>query len=1055
VPTSDPGEGTGAADEPPENGGIDEELTRGDVDTNNRFPWVVKIPRCTATKIEERKYLTAAHCVSYLAIDSQRKITPVLHVEYALLPQAFRYSKVRVEKRPESEGVFDKSLNTISVTMHPTWVNGVVVPEADLALVDTPVKRWSYLRHSGGRDVAIITVDRPDDRVPFVPILDTKTVPAPGSIVTAVGAGLERPAVTGWQIKFGSKQVITRPELESVFPPDTPIGRNIARSLAYLFHTKRFDTTELPTRDDYAALERGDSGGPVFQNGRIVGVNSGLRNEPITNASLWDDHVSVSSIGPWLRSPGVVCANAAPYRRPPYEVAADACDCGPYQKWDGERCVDDSTAGCFADRSRSFLPIVTGPAAVRHPLGEDHCGRDYPALYQLRAGVMDRTFATADFGGAPVDANGDPIDVYGWVGLDRDRRSTVLYRTVDAIVEKLSATTIPKVVPVLTSYGATPVTLAFNATLQEVAGQPAFYPESPSARCDIQARSSTGPTRWLAYSVRFPNNADRGLQVIVERPFDEKSTDMSRFDGHVGKVYVSFNFGKNVFLIPPGFSQWLRNVQNAPPMVGAKCEVRPARPLDRPGPGIDHCALDSASRTLTEVTTLGRPAELPSFWLPNSSFAIAVTTINHTRYRNLAGNIGRDLVLMTRHHSPSSQSPAAGFERATPSHWLRAPTVQSGDVHRVVPLHARASGYYTLSVFPNAAGASTLTASIAAKVYSPSHCGMPQTCFGAAGSNCTSPNAELSAAGLCLPAAGQTKATCFVSGLSQLHDQCCSLNPSETGCGGAQPATKCGAFFNAAAAEFAGIPLDALKGLLTNGAPDRRFWRETFSPLEISFSKVTNLPGKRLLAFDGSRTPALVQRDTGFRAPNGTTFGNSPAVFNGPGETGQNWCKTAAATPPGSANGPFTCGRSSRSSEDPTTCFSEGRSCENLPRPLTANQIAAAESDCLANYGNFMSCGASLAPDYQVYAFGCGCTTQQASERCMSGLEALFGPRPSWGPHGPVGRLIQGVRNAACTPNPATPLAEEQRGYFGPPRVSCPGNEKCSNPYRFQQTSAL
>jgi hypothetical protein len=1031
-------------DEPPTTNDLDEELSRGQVDTTNRYPWVVRIPGCTASKIEERKFLTAAHCVSRLEIQNG-KYEPVLHDGYRLLPAPFFYSKKRVEPQ-EGLGAFDRRLNVVSVTLHPSWKGGVALPSEPEKL--PPDARSAYLKANGGKDAAIITVDRPDADVPFEPILGTKAVPAPGSIVTVVGAGREQPAVSGWRVKFGSKQVITRPEMESALELTHPAYQMLAHS----FFTKRYDSVGLPTNDTYAGTEFGDSGGPVFQGGRIVGINSsGVLSRK------WDQHLSTAAIAGWLRTPGVVCATEGPHKRPPYNLAADGCDCGPYQRWEGDRCVDDASDGCFVDRSRSFQPIVVADGVVRHPGGPEQCGREYPALFRLEDGTAKRTVATADSAAAPVDAQGNPIDVFAWVGIDRDRRRDILYRTVDALVERLSAPSIPKVIPVETSYGpeTAKVTSSFNGTLAEVAGEPDYYPESPPAgiRCDIKARRFSGPTRWLTYKVRFSDGVHRGLEVIVERPFDPRRANMARFEGHVGKVYVSFNFGKNVYLIPPGFSRWLRNVPTSGDR--AVCQVRQAQKIDGTGPGIDHCDIDSVSRTLTVATTTGSPVELPSLWLPSDTFAIAVTTLNHTRYENLAGNIGRDLVLMARQHSMSRTSPAVGFERATASHWLRAPTIQSGDVQRIVPRATRGGGYYTLSVFPNAVQQTSHKVSIAAKVYSPSHCGAPQTCFGAAGSNCTSPNAELPAAGLCLPAAGETKATCFVSGLSQLHDQCCSLNPSETGCGGAQPATKCGAFLNAAAAEFAGIPLEALKGLLTNGAPDRRFWRETFSPLDISFSNATNQPGKRLLAFDASRSPVLVRRDAGFRAPNGTTFGNSPAVFNGPGETGQNWCKTAAATPPGSANGPFTCGRSSRSSEDPTTCFSEGRSCENLPRALTANELAAAESHCLANYGNFMSCGAFVSLDYRAYAYGCGCTTHQASERCMSGLEALFGPRPHWGPHGPVGRLIQGVRNPVCTPNPATPLAEEQRGYFGPPMVSCPGNVKCSNPHRFQQSSML
>jgi hypothetical protein len=915
-------------EETPATNDIDEELTRGQVDSNNAYPWVVKIPGCTATKIEERKYLTAAHCVSNVILRNDLKLGPEFFPSYRGLPKPFRYSKKRVETNAESDAVFDKRLNIVAVDLHPSWTGGVA-PPAGVSL-DTEKKRWAYLRMKGGKDVAVITVDKPDDDVPYRTIVNTKAAPAQGAIVTVVGAGFERPAVTGWRIKFGSKQVVTRDEILQVFPAGSAAADSVLDMSAYMFQTKRFDTSELPTNDEYAALEGGDSGGPVMQGGRIVGVNSGTYRHPVTNAWLWDDHVSTASIAGWLRAPDVLCATAQPHNRPPYQLTPDACECGMYQRWDGDKCIDDASNGCFVDRSRTFTSIIVSPQTVAHPLGPDHCGREYPALYRIDAGSAVRSFATAAFAGAPVDATGTPIDVYAWMGpdrLDRDRRRDVLYRSVDTIVEKLSAATIPKTIPVVTSYtaGSTTVTTSLTATLHEAGANPVYYPDTPSGRCNIQARSSTGPTRWLTYIVKFADGADRGLQVIVERPFNAAAANMARFDGHVGKVYVSFNAGKHVFLIPPGFSKWLRNVQGAGTTPSATCTVRPALAVDGSGTGINYCELDSVSRTLTEVTTAGAAAELPSIWLPDTSFAVAATTLNHTRYASLAGNIGRDLVLMSRHHSMSVVKPADAFDRATGSHWLRAPTVQSGDVHRVLPLQWRASGYYTLSAFPNAVGASSLKVSIAAKVYHPGRCGAPETCFGAAGSNCTSPNVELSAAGLCLPAANTTNVTCFVSGISQLHDQCCSRFPSETGCGGTAAATNCGGFLNAAKAEFVAFPLDVLKGLLTNGVYSRPFWRETFPGLDIKFSNVTNLPKKRLLTFSGPPTATIVKRDeAGFRAPNGTSFGSNPAIFNGSGETGENWCKTATATPAGSVSKPFACGPASASGGGGGACIIEG-----------------------------------------------------------------------------------------------------------------------------------
>jgi hypothetical protein len=739
-------------DEPPPSDEIDEELVGGQHDAQNAYPWVVRIPGCTASKIEERKYLTAAHCVSTVAVQDGY-IKAQLLARYSGLPKPFLYSKKRFEPSAETDGLFDARLKVVSVTLHPTWRDGVPAPRG--AIHASEQHLVDHLISEGGKDVAIITVNVPDNDVPYAPILNTRAAPASGSMVTVVGTGTEDPPIVGWRVRFGSKPVIARADLEAVEPPTSPPGARLAKTHGFMFYTRRAGGL-APTSPAYPGCTGGDSGGPLLQGGRIVGVHHGTTLDA-NKVGRWDDHVSISAVAGWLRTPDVLCASTAPHKRPPYDATADACDCPIYQRFDGDKCVDDASAGCFVDRSRTFRSVM--PGTVGYLNEPDLCARDLPALHRVEAGVVTRAFATEAFAGAPVDGNGVPVDVYTWLGTDRDTRRDVLHRTVDAVVERLSEPTIPKVVPIDTKYpsGAAQTTLKFTAVLHEAGANPAYYPDQPAARCNIQARATTGPTRWLTYNVRFPSGADRGLQVIVERPFAPTASGMARFDGHVGKVYVSYNFGKSVFLIPPGFSKWLRNVHTAPPQPTARCEVRAAKALDGSTPGLDHCELDTVSRTLTDATTTGSPVELPSLWLPNSTFAIAATTMNHTRYRNLAGNIGRDLVIMSRHHSMSREKPADEFTRATASHWLRAPTVQSGDVHTVTPLQRRGAGYYTLSVFPNAVGAAIHNVSMAAKVYSPARCGAPQTCFGAAGSNCTSPNIELSAAGLCLPAAGQTR----------------------------------------------------------------------------------------------------------------------------------------------------------------------------------------------------------------------------------------------------------------------------------------------------------
>jgi hypothetical protein len=66
---------------------------------------------------------------------------------------------------------------------------------------------------------------------------------------------------------------------------------------------------------------------------------------------------------------------------------------------------------------------------------------------------------------------------------------------------------------------------------------------------------------------------------------------------------------------------------------------------------------------------------------------------------------------------------------------------------------------------------------------------------------------------------------------------------------------------------------------------------------------------------------------SGFRAPNGATFGTNRVIFNGAGETGENWCKSATATPAGSASKPFRCGPADPGGGDPEApepCIIEG-----------------------------------------------------------------------------------------------------------------------------------
>lgn len=242
----------------------------------------MKESECTATKIAERFFVTAAHCVtingdlahwSQLTISNKEDIFINREEEYS------EYVPLPIKK----------------IYRHPAWGLG-------------------YTR---GPDIAIIEVSEDSPHIP-VAVLNTQKVKT-GDYVSIVGYGCENSFFEPLPENNRKKKVATSEvaEFESFTDKKSfiqkllknPEERKIVDNIYFLSHGKS-------AQEGSGSICPGDSGGPIFSSessgGTLIGVNSrGLIYDEDTNKSMvipgGNIHTRIDDnnrylVGQWIRS---------------------------------------------------------------------------------------------------------------------------------------------------------------------------------------------------------------------------------------------------------------------------------------------------------------------------------------------------------------------------------------------------------------------------------------------------------------------------------------------------------------------------------------------------------------------------------------------------------------------------------------------------------------------------------------------------------------------------------------------------------------------------------
>jgi hypothetical protein len=239
-------------------------LIGGEPDRDERYAAVVQIigegdsrQRCSATKIGEQRFLTAAHCV--MDMDSG-----LLHPTH----QPGGSFRITNAVSPKTEADFI-AVRTTATLIPPAFRAGLE------ELIAVRAQRIAQLKqkYAGGElvwhisrlkakhvlttrfpDVAVIEVDRPTPTIATA-VLDLASS-LEGASVTLVGYGCR--SLEAW--REGSKS----PNYDERRWADTQVVR--VDAINFYSYAGR-------TRADAPSLCPGDSGGPVMHNGKVVGVH--------------------------------------------------------------------------------------------------------------------------------------------------------------------------------------------------------------------------------------------------------------------------------------------------------------------------------------------------------------------------------------------------------------------------------------------------------------------------------------------------------------------------------------------------------------------------------------------------------------------------------------------------------------------------------------------------------------------------------------------------------------------------------------------------------------
>ncbi len=257
------------------------DLIGGHVGQSGEFPATLTIvDNCTATRVGPREILTAAHCVFQQGMpDNVRSMYQ-------------RGQTVRV--MPTGNGSIQAA-----VVDH-------VVPH--LKFVASPIINCDQNLTAPVIDVAVIHVRDPLPDTIAIASVDTRSAQA-DDIVTMAGSGCETSVretfdYTLRRHKFGETSVIATPNLRN--PNGLWSSRTISDSQLSLVDSVYFITPGPDYVPPGPGLCPGDSGGPIYRNGHVIGVNASYVfktvGQPYTNLFT---RFSSPDVVEWLRTESV------------------------------------------------------------------------------------------------------------------------------------------------------------------------------------------------------------------------------------------------------------------------------------------------------------------------------------------------------------------------------------------------------------------------------------------------------------------------------------------------------------------------------------------------------------------------------------------------------------------------------------------------------------------------------------------------------------------------------------------------------------------------------
>jgi hypothetical protein len=243
-------------------------LIGGDVDTRNKFPsvlyWTTEDDNlnegtCTGTKISDHLILTAAHCVvtqdpnpgeTFLGPwMEEEQLSPGSMIQFSFKKTIFKSTKVEWAE-------------VLKIHLPDEVASCVKDPEQDpdFCQFRVPIP-----------DVAAIEIRLLDSNSEFAyrPAAEVAAeTPEVGSKVTMLGYGEEAVKTKKRRLKY-SHQVVS--SMSDLF--DSLIG-TYAEEDGFPKEQYFFGIGSNPERNGHANLGFGDSGGPLYANGAVAGINS-------------------------------------------------------------------------------------------------------------------------------------------------------------------------------------------------------------------------------------------------------------------------------------------------------------------------------------------------------------------------------------------------------------------------------------------------------------------------------------------------------------------------------------------------------------------------------------------------------------------------------------------------------------------------------------------------------------------------------------------------------------------------------------------------------------